>query len=178
MGPLFLALALAAGEPTLDASQPVLIASGDGYLVHGVPFPSGSELEALTKRLGGGVLITYLDTRTSAMRVLFRSGTVAIPTVRISFHQTRIAGLVHDATRLYVLEWGTSGYDRPPSAGTTGRYKLRVFALPGGRETHSLHVVDVPDTAEPSETLESGPLRLIPGGIEVFGRKQAFPGTD
>jgi hypothetical protein len=174
---------LAVGAVQPGMIRPLLLAQGEGYLVHGMPYPSGSELEELSGRPEGGLLVTHVDTNSGVMKILCFSGTFAHPTERISFHQSRIAGVAHDARRIYVLEWRVGSMDYPYPAGAPypvqsdvrGQYLLYVFQLTDGQESGSIEV-DAPSGAgAPSETLDAGPLEVVPGGVEIFGQKRMIP---
>lgn len=153
--------------------EAVLIARGEGSLIHALAHPR----ERFTPSVGIRLLHTNLDD--GAMQVLTTSGSTAIPTRRISYSNVRIMGVAFDEKRLYVALWTASSMDRPLAASQPARHAqwtLEVYDRKSGRRLDTAGLKDeVNEPAPDAETLEKGPISLVRGGVEVFGKTRLFP---
>lgn len=199
---LALAMILAAasaslgGPPPLEkslASKPLLLAKGQDYLVHGIVYPLHDDQARFRTPQWAGCVILYTKPSTGEMKSLVSTGTVEIPTERVSYHQSRILGVACDAERLYIVTWFSGRiWDHPPHPGqrlTNGGYSLQVFWLADGAPTYSANLVSLtpmpirepvvavslPETA-PQEAIEKGPLKLIEKGVACYGAAFEFEG--
>lgn len=180
---LLAAATLAQGEEKL-LPPPVLVARTDAVFVHAVCTARDSgEVEPWVRR-SDGYLLLHTNRKTGEMKHLIPdTGTVAIPTVRQSYVQTRMVGVAADTERLYVLLW-TSGriFDRPPERDAPvegGRYELRVFWLADGSRIAApgLDPEKWPKTAPP-EVTNAGPLKLAKDGVDCYGVTARYKGKE
>jgi hypothetical protein len=186
-----------AGPPPLEksqASKPLLLAKGKDYLIHGIVYPLHDDQARFRTPQWTGCVILYTKPSTGEMKSLVSTGTIEIPTERVSYHQTRILGVACDPERLYVVTWFSGRiWDHPPQPGQRlgdGGYSLQVFWLADGTSTYSagllaptpmplrepvVAVVSLPEIA-PQETLEKGPLKLLEKGVACYGVAFGFEG--
>ena len=162
--------------------KPVLVSKGAKHFVHALemaPLRPKDRVELVVTR---GWSLVYTNRESGEMKHLTHAtGTVRINTRRVSFHQSRIVGVVADAERLYVLRW-TSGriYDKPPAADakpTGGRYELSVFWLADGSpiQVTQPNAKGLPKHA-PVEELAPGPLRVVKSGVSCYGSTLRYKG--
>jgi hypothetical protein len=174
------------------ASQPaaVLVFKGEGYLVHSLPV--GPLMQQRFERyIESGVTLTHTALPSGQMKVLASTGLVAINTERISYDQTRVAGLARDDRYLYMLVAGRRSWDQPPdsprAAGRAWRILVTVHNLtdgkevgrvsgsstkPGGEMTVRIDGVDqtlsLPEDF-PEETTGSGQFQSSASGVSLWG---------
>ena len=181
------ALLLLAGALVADDGKPPkppLVHIDAACFVHalrGAPEVSGGVVERVT---GPGHLLLHVVRATGEMTVLVpATGTVAVNTRRISFHQTRILGVAADTERLYVLMWSSGRvFDKPPDPDALaegGIFELRTFWLADGQPLAApkLSAEGLPKGAPP-ETVEKGPLQIVKGGVECYGTRAAYKGRE
>lgn len=177
-------------KPPID--QPVVLAKGDGFVVHAV----GGD--AVEPKLFGPLpalppsppQILHTAVPSGRLTVLFRSGTivgVAIPMGidRTPYRQTRVVGVAADDARLYVLVWSASwqvvgvrpAEVRPPDSDD---YAVRVYWLADGSEVGTFPVGGAKrPRSVPRESTEAGPLEVLKaGGVTVFGETFRFEGKE
>ncbi|MBM4037385.1 MAG: hypothetical protein FJ290_02625 [Planctomycetes bacterium] len=186
-------LAASAEEPS--RTKPILIAKGKDCLVHGIVYPFHDDQARFRSRPLGGCAVLYTTPSTGEMKSLVSTGTIEVPTERISFHQTRLLGLACDAERLYAVVWSSGRvFDHPPHAGLGfkgGSYSLHIFWLADGTSLGDTWLLKepgsspvgrpnaiapgLPDVA-PQEALGKGPLKLIEKGAACYGVAFGFEG--
>jgi len=186
-----------AGPPPLEkplASKPLLLAKGQDYLVHGIVYPLHDDQARFRTPQWAGCVVLHTKPSTGEMKGLVSTGTIEVPSERVSYHQTRILGVACDAERLYIVTWFSGRiWDHPPPPGqrlADGGYSLQVFWLADGTPSYGANlvpptpmpirepvvaVVSLPDTA-PQETLEKGPLKPIGKGVACYGVAFEFEG--
>ena len=182
-------------DKALSRTTPVLLARGNDCLVHGITYPFHDDQARFRSRSWGGCAILYTRPSNGEMKALVSTGTVEVPTERISFFQTRLVGVACDPERLYALVWSSGRvFDHPPHPGQPskgGGYSLHAFWLADGAglgETWllkeagkspvsrpSVVVPELPDIA-PQETLGKGPLKPIEKGVALYGVAFEFEG--
>src|SRR5687767_12321186 len=69
---------------------PVLIARGDDFLVHAVPYPDGREEGGGRHGEPAGHMLMHTKLSTGEMKTLAATGTTAIPTRRIRYRHSRL----------------------------------------------------------------------------------------
>jgi len=154
--------------------EPVLVHRTQRAFVHALRAPPRPPPHTIERVVFDGWRLLLTDRTTGKMRDLIEpTGTIAIPTRRASFLQTRLLGVVGDEERLYALLW-TSGRIRDAAPGPLdalegGRYELRVFRLADGEamEPPALPVARLPK-ASPPECAGPGPLLLVEGRLVCF----------
>lgn len=137
-----------------------------------------------------GLTILCVSRTTGDLRVLASTGTVAVNTVRQSFGESRVIGLLVSGDYLFLASWLASSFDRPPSLilekkvpavkpPVLQQYNLEVFDLKTGktisRAVLNLHgpKAKVPE-ATPPETTEKGVLSENKGKVTFFGAQFAI----
>lgn len=159
----------------LTDGKPVLVVKTASCFVHAVPAcTDGTRLERVLEQ---GQMLLHTVRESGEMTVLVPpTGVVAVSTRRISYRTTRIAGVAADVERLYVLLWTGHAFDKPPGP-EEGSYVLRTFWLEDGAAipAPALKPEGLPKEI-PAETLERGPLRLVEGGVELFGTRVGYKG--
>ncbi|MBM4030566.1 MAG: hypothetical protein FJ291_02135 [Planctomycetes bacterium] len=194
---LSLASACLAAEPAADGlsrSKPLLIAKGQDYLVHGVSYPLFDDQARFRAPMWAGAMLLYTTPSNGEMKELVSTGTVEVPTERISFFQRRLLGVAADAERLYAVVWNSGRvFDHAPHPGQRmggGTYTLRVFWLADGTPVTELRLIKKAHQVPPApnvfapglpdavvqETLDKGPLKLIEKGIACYGVAFEFEG--
>jgi hypothetical protein len=192
-----------AGPRTLN--DPVLIARGKDYLIHALPSPRPTGgLFWGQPDPGSGLAVLHTDTSTGHMKRLTTGGQwsfiIPMGIDRIDHHCVRIAGILANRQRLYVLTWHAKAISRErtdtrPVAFDTGTYRLLVFRASDGKQLHDLKIEGgPPETAENrllfvggampkrrtprprEETAGKGPLLLHPRGVRCFGVVFEFDG--
>ncbi len=157
----------------LADEKPVLVLADASSFVHAVrATPDGTYLERVVEP---GFMLLHTVRASGEMTVLIPpTGTVAISTRRISYGTTRILGVAADAERLYVLLWTGHAFGKPPGP-AEGGYALRTFWLADGAAlwAPALKPEGLPKEI-PAETLEKGPLRLVKGGVELYGTRATY----
>jgi len=172
----------------LPAPKAKLIAKGETYLVHALPGSDGGHrFERMYMHPGVSVLYTSLkpadgsDATAGEMTRLIHTGTWEVNTERISYHQSRVVGVVADKQRLYVAVWHSGRiYDRPPNPyakRTGGTYVLTAFSLADGKKITGLGLVGSGPKTVPGETVEAGVLHLEENGVSCFGTRLEFEGN-
>jgi len=173
---VLLAPALAADE------EPVLLVKNAACFVHAIAaWPALPDRGARFERVvAGGHALLHTSRETGKMvRLVEATGTVAVNTRRISFLVTRLVGVAADADRLYVVLWRSGRiFDRPPEEDAPadgGTYELRVFWLADGSALRApvLGPDGLPEAAPP-ESLGKGPLHVVAGGVDCFGKKVRY----
>lgn len=174
---LLLALAL---QSSLDVAPPegrgLLLVETPACRVHAIALRDGERENS--RRW----LVLRTDRATGAMSTIVETGTVALPTRRISFQHTRLLGAATDGATLSLLVWHAPRmWDRPTHTGNAiedGSLQLVTVDLASGGST-TRHSVAVPwtacDTAGsgtglPRERLFAGALTRVDGRLLVQGR--------
>src|SRR5262249_31775023 len=125
-----------------------------------------------------GLVLLHTSTATGQMKILAAGGTTVDDTFarfrnnpRPDIYRTRIAGIVADKERIYVLRWHSSPYKEPSM-------QLLVFRPDTGEQIHSLPLKgDAVPREEPKETAKKGPVQLHADGVTCFGMRFEFKGT-
>jgi hypothetical protein len=177
---LLTALLLAAPE-----DDPVVLARGKSFIVHGLTGPKGLRGSARPEP----TVILHTALPSGKTRALLRSGTtigLPIPMAidRYPITQKRIAAVASDSERLYVLVWSASwryeDFDgkgpvvKPPDE---GNLELKVFWLEDGTEGDSIPLrgEKAPKMA-PAESLEKGAIEVKEASVKVHGETLHFKG--
>ncbi len=177
-------LALAA-DPISD--DPVVLAKGKGFIVHGLSGAKPLELTPASAPSPSAILYTALPS--GKTRTLFRGGSTAsmLPPMAIDrwdVSQKRVAAVAADAERLYVLVWSASWrhedfggkglvVGKPPES---DRYTLRAYWLEDGSEITAVALRGKRPKGVPAERLDKGPLEVKDGAVTVFGEVIRYKG--
>ena len=187
------AAARPADEPS--RTKPILFAKGNDWLVHGITYPFHDDQARFRWRSWGGCAVLYTKPSTGEMKALVSTGTIEVPTERISFSQTHLVGVACDAERLYAVVWSSGRvFDDWPQPGKPfkgGYYVLHIFWLADGASLGETWLLkepgkspvsrpnaiapELPDVA-PQETLDKGPLKLTEKGVALYGAAFEFDG--
>jgi hypothetical protein len=190
---MFIAIAHAAmqqTENTADAAQ--LVIKGKDFMIHALGVPQQREKETLLRgpeeaAFSGGIILVHTETTTDKMKILARgsSGRSKGPPMGIDRYYLTENGVQDfrvDKERLYVLQYSTTyvGLGKAPlptrGDGGSSEYWLLVFSADKGVLLHKREVTR-PDK-ESVERTDKGPLRLRENGVEVFGTRVEFRGTE
>jgi hypothetical protein len=188
-GTFLMALALAQlpGPAALlsETGRPQLIAKEKDYFLHALPGAGSGRLSTtalfpahLEPSTVYGLILLHTSTATAEMKILAAGGVTKDTTAarfrnnpRPDIYRTRIAGVLADKERIYVLRWHDSP-DKDPSM------HLLVFRPDTGEQVHSLELKgDAVPQKEPEETAKKGPLELRADGVACFGTRFEFKGT-
>ena len=188
-GPLVIVMIAAVLAPAMAAEEapdpkvPVLIAKGDGYLVHAV------------QGMCPGYRVLHTSLATGEMKELLSTERVPPPMLSESFiHRTytldfdgiSLVGLLSDGQRLYMLTRPSAMFEPippylpsvPPDERVGWGNVLTIFWLADGSKIgeYLLPQNAMPETP-PGSTLGPGPLHLIDNGVEVYGTTLRYDGA-
>jgi hypothetical protein len=180
-----LPLALSALVPALAAlpAQAVLVAKGDGFLVHAVR-PAGG------RQTGTAELVLHTALPSGRMTTLTEAASSPpelaphLPGGGAFFGQRQsVLGVAADAERVYVLRWSLSRtHPRPavgPHRGGRGEYLLEVFWLADGGPVGRYELAgEGLRKAPPPGSLRTGPLAAWGGGVTAYGEAFRFKGRE
>jgi len=145
---------------------PTLLHATAKAFVHALPAaPTASDALPRNSIVACGIGLTWTDRDTGTMRFLGSpTGTIALPTRRVSYSETRLAGVQIDDQRLYVATWfSPRRFQREPDA--TGSLRLQVFWLDDGSLLDTVSVArDAPRPED--ESTASGVLEPAENGVK------------
>jgi hypothetical protein len=178
--PVLVALALAADDP-------IVLAKGKGFIVHGLP---GRTVALVRPDPPPPAALLHTALPSGKTRTLLRTGTtvgVPVPMAidRYPITQKRLVGVAADGERLYVLVWSaTWKYEDFAGKGLvigkapeSDAYALSVYWLEDGTDLGgiALRGAKRPKTV-PAETLDKGPLAVKDGTVAAYGQTFRFRG--
>ena len=188
--PLMLVIAFMNPHSALEEGQrkparvPKVVAKGDRFMVHAVPFRPGRDNDYADHDLGSILLHTNLQDDT--ITDLLVTGDVRINTRRLRFGHSRVAGILAEGDLLHVLVWSITSFDRPPvtsreqieklkitdpaNVASLGHYALHVFRLSDGSLVAMQRIggdgTSLPG-APPPTAFDAGPLAATETGVRV-----------
>ena len=155
------------------ADGPVLLASGKNYTVH-VFAGAVQGMGRLSRVVGPGIVVFHTETSTGKARWMIRTGTFAIPTVRISYSTSRLLGMLQSDTHLAAITYYSGRiFDGPPRVlpPDKGGYRLSVFEKASGKQLFGveLDLSSARPKQVPKETAKLGIIEKTDDGFSVLG---------